>query len=148
MIDIRNAPYAALILRVGLGVMLLAHGLLKIFVFTIPGTVGFFEKVGFPGALAYYVIVAEVICGLLLIAGLYSRWAALAALPVLLGAVTVHAGNGWQFTAPNGGWEFPAFWAVALLAQSLMGNGAYALEDGIKSALRNAPVTPRLVAAE
>jgi putative oxidoreductase len=148
MIDVRNAPYAALVLRVGLGTMLLAHGLLKVFVFTIPGTVAFFEKVGFPGALAYYVIAAEVVGGLMLIVGLYARWAALAALPVLLGALTVHLGNGWQFTAPNGGWEFPAFWAVALLAQSLMGNGAYALEDVITGSLKNAPTTPHLVVAE
>jgi putative oxidoreductase len=144
MTDVRNAPYAALVLRVGLGSMLLAHGLLKVIVFTIPGTIGFFEKVGFPGALAYYVIAAEVIGGLMLIVGLYARWAALAALPVLLGAITVHFGNGWQFTAPNGGWEFPAFWAVALVAQALIGNGAYALED----AFSDATATPRLIPAE
>jgi putative oxidoreductase len=144
MTDVRNAPYAALVLRIGLGSMLLAHGLLKVFVFTIPGTIGFFEKVGFPGVLAYYVIAAEVIGGLLLILGLYSRWAALAALPVLLGAITVHFGNGWQFASPNGGWEFPAFWAVALVAQALIGNGAYALED----AFNDAVTTPRLMPTE
>jgi putative oxidoreductase len=148
MVDVRNAPYAALVLRVGLGAMLLAHGLLKVFVFTIPGTVGFFEKVGFPGELGYYVIAAEVIGGLMLIVGLYARWAALAALPVLLGAITVHFGNGWQFTAPNGGWEFPAFWAVALLAQSLIGNGAYALEDVITGSIKNAPITQHIASAE
>jgi hypothetical protein len=49
MIDFKTAPYAALILRVSTGFMLLAHGLLKVFVFTIPGTVGFFESLGFPG---------------------------------------------------------------------------------------------------
>ena len=43
MIDTRTAPYAALLLRVSLGAMLLAHGLLlKVFTFTIPGTVGYF----------------------------------------------------------------------------------------------------------
>jgi putative oxidoreductase len=125
MIDIRTAAYAATLLRISLGVLLLAHGLLKVFVFTVPGTVGFFEKVGVPGFLAYPVIAIEIVAGLMLIAGVYSRWAALAAIPVLLGATSVHLGNGWMFANPNGGWEFPAFWAVALGVQALLGDGAF-----------------------
>jgi len=46
---------------------------------------------------------------------------------VLLGAAWVHSGNGWLFTAPKGGWEYPAFLTLAALAQALLGNGAYAL---------------------
>jgi putative oxidoreductase len=127
MIDHRTSDYGTALLRVSLGVLLLAHGLLKVFVFTIPGTVGFFTKVGFPGALAYPVIAIEVLGGLMLIAGLYTRWVALAAVPVLLGATLVHAGNGWLFSGAGGGWEFPAFWAVALIVLALLGDGAYAL---------------------
>jgi putative oxidoreductase len=127
MNDHRPSDYGTTLLRVSLGVLLLAHGFLKIFVFTIPGTVGFFAKVGFPGALAYPVIAIEVLGGLMLMAGVYTRWVALAAVPVLLGATMVHAGNGWLFSNPNGGWEFPLFWAVALLVQALLGDGAYAL---------------------
>ena len=59
MIDNRTAPYAALLLRVALGAALLAHGALKVFVFTVPGTVQFFESIGYPGFLAYLVILAE-----------------------------------------------------------------------------------------
>jgi putative oxidoreductase len=127
MIDHRTAEYGTTLLRVSLGIMLLAHGLLKVFVFTIPGTVGFFAKVGFPGALAYPVVAVEVLGGLMLIAGIYTRWVALAAVPVLLGATMVHAGNGWLFSGAGGGWEFPAFWAVALVVLALLGDGAYAL---------------------
>lgn len=127
MNDHRTTDYGITLLRVSLGVLLLAHGLLKVFVFTVPGTVGFFAKVGFPGALAYPVIAVEVLGGLMLIAGIYTRWAALAAVPVLLGATMVHAGNGWLFSGAGGGWEFPAFWAVALVALALLGDGAYAL---------------------
>ena len=43
----------ALVLRLGLGVVMLAHGLTKVFVFTLPGTAAFFESVGYPGPLAY-----------------------------------------------------------------------------------------------
>ena len=129
-----NPALAATILRVSLGVMFLAHGLLKVFVFTIPGTVGFFEKIGYPGALAYYVIAFEIVAGLMLILGLYSRYVALAAIPVLIGASLVHAGNGWLFSNANGGWEFPVFWTVTLVVQALLGDGAYALNSVLPQA--------------
>lgn len=126
-LDLTTAPYAALLLRLALGVMFVAHALLKVFVFTIPGTVGFFESLGYPGWLAHATILAELAGGALLILGVYARWVALALLPVLLGALEVHLGNGWVFSAPGGGWEYPAFLAVASLVQGLLGDGAYAL---------------------
>lgn len=128
MIDLKTAPYAALVLRIASGVLFLAHGLLKVFVFTIPGTVGFFESIGFPGLLAYLTIVAEIGGGLALIAGVYTRVVALALIPVLLGATFVHSGNGWLFSNEGGGWEFPAFWALVLAATSLLGDGAFAFK--------------------
>lgn len=128
MIDHRTAPYAALLLRVSLGIMLLAHGLLlKVFTFTIPGTVGFFESIGYPGFFAYLVIGGEILGGLALILGVHTRAVALLALPILIGATLQHLGNGWVFSAPKGGWEFPAFWSVSLVVQALLGDGAHAL---------------------
>lgn len=127
MLDTNTAPYGALLLRVSLGTMFIAHALLKYLVFTLPGTVGFFEKVGFPGPLAYAVFTAEIVGGALLILGVGTRWVALALIPVLLGAAWVHAGNGWVFSAPNGGWEYPVFLAAAALTLALLGDGAYAL---------------------
>lgn len=129
MTNAASTQYATALLRVSLGVMTLAHGLLKVFVFTIPGTVGFFESLGFPGALAYLVIAAEVVGGLALIAGLATRTVALALIPVLIGATLTHAGNGWVFSNPGGGWEFPAFYAVTLLVQAGLGSGAFALQS-------------------
>jgi putative oxidoreductase len=126
-IDPTTAPYAALVLRVSLGIMFVAHALLKVFVFTLPGTVGFFESVGFPGWLAYATVAAELLGGALLILGVYARWVALALVPILLGALQVHLGNGWVFSAEGGGWEYPAFLAAASLVQALLGDGAYAL---------------------
>ena len=129
MIDNRTAPYAALVLRVALGVMFIAHAILKYAVFTLPGTVKFFESVGLPGPLAYLTFFAELVGGALILAGAWSRWACAALIPVLLGATWVHAGNGWLFTAPNGGWEYPAFLATAAVAQALLGDGRYALAN-------------------
>ena len=110
------------VLRMGLGILILMHGLLKVFVYTVPGTIGFFESVGFPGVLAIPVIVAEILGGLMLLVGLKTRWASLALVPILLGATSVHAGNGFTFSNPGGGWEFTAFLAVALLALSVYGD--------------------------
>ncbi|MBR0716818.1 DoxX family protein [Bradyrhizobium liaoningense] len=128
MIDSRTAPYAALVLRVALGVLFLAHSSLKLFVFTPAGTAKFFGSLGLPGELAYLVIAIEVLSGIALILGVWTRYAALAGIPILLGAIfTVHGASGFFFSNPKGGWEFPAFWAIALLAQALLGDGAYAL---------------------
>lgn len=127
MIDVRTAPYAAFVLRVALGVMFIAHALLKYYVFTFPGTVQFFQSIGLPGPLAYLIFWAELIGGTLIIAGAGSRWAAAALIPVLIGATWAHAGNGWLFTAPNGGWEYPAFLVAAALTQALLGDGKLAV---------------------
>lgn len=126
--DGRLEPYGALLLRVSLGVLFVAHGLLKILVFTIPGTVAFFQSLGYPSPLAYLTIAAEIVGGMLLILGLFTRWTALALAPLLIGATIVHAGNGWLFSAANGGWEYPALWTVLLLVQALLGGGAFALD--------------------
>jgi putative oxidoreductase len=129
MIDSKTAPYGALLLRLGLGVMFIAHSLyLKFFVFTLAGTVGFFESLGLPGAVAYLVFAAEGIGGILLILGVRTRWVALALVPVLLGATWVHSGNGWLFSAEGGGWEYPFFLALAAVVQALLGDGAHALK--------------------
>ena len=129
MVDARAVPYAALLLRVSLGIMFIAHALLKVFVFTLPGTAQFFGSVGFPAWMAYPVTGIELIGGVLLIAGVYTRWVALGLVPVLLGATSVHWVNGWLFTAPNGGWEYPMFLTVATLVQALLGDGRFALSQ-------------------
>jgi putative oxidoreductase len=128
MIDRDTSPYAALVLRVSLGVMFLVHSLyLKLVVFTLPGTVKFFESQGLPGFSTYLVFAAEAVGGVMLVLGVKTRWAAAALVPVLLGATWVHFGNGWLFTNAQGGWEYPAFLAAATLVQALLGDGAYAL---------------------
>ena len=123
-----NADYSALILRVAMGIGFLAHVWLKIAVFTPAGTVQFFQSLGLPGPLAYVVIAAELAGGIALILGLWTRWVSIALIPILLGAVFAHWGAGFFFSNQGGGWEFPAFWAVALAAQALLGDGAHALK--------------------
>jgi putative oxidoreductase len=128
MIDNRTAPYAVFLLRVSLGLLFLAHAALKIFVFTPAGTVQFFASLGLPPLLAYATMTAEVLGGIGLILGIYSRIVALALVPIIMGAIfTVHGAAGFFFNNPNGGWEYLALWAVGLVAVSLLGDGAYVL---------------------
>ena len=126
----KQTAYAALVLRLSLGIMLIAHGLLKVLVFTLPGTVQFFASVGFPGWLAYGVVAMELAGGVLLLAGSATSWVALALAPVMLGAASVHWANGWVFSSPNGGWEYPALLTVLMVVQALLGPGAYTLRLG------------------
>lgn len=129
MLNEKTAPYGIALLRMSLGVVLIAHAGLKIFVFTPAGTAAFFKSLGFPEVFAYLTIAAEVASGFALIAGAYVRLASLAVLPVLLGATYVHAGNGWVFSNANGGWEFPALLTVLLIIQTLLGEGKWAVSQ-------------------
>lgn len=122
-----STSQAIALLRVTSGTLLLTHGLIKLFVFTPAGTVGFFESIGFLGVLAYPVMAGEIGLGLALILGIMTRWVALAALPILIGAIVPHAANGFTFSNTGGGWEFPVFWSILLVAQAMLGGGAYAI---------------------
>ena len=98
------------------------------FTFTIPGTVGYFQSLGYPGFFAYLVILGEIGGGLALILGAYTRTIALLLIPLMIGATLQHTGNGWVFSGKGGGWEFPVFWTAMLLVQALLGDGAYGLK--------------------
>lgn len=132
--------YGPTLLRVSLGIIFLAHSAyLKVFVFSIAGTVGFFESIGFPGLLAYAVLAAEIIGGALLILGVRVRVASAILAVVSLGATWVHLGAGWLFSNQGGGWEYPLFLVVACIVQMLLGPGALRLR---------LPADARLVAAD
>lgn len=119
--------YGATTARIALGVVLIAHGLLKVLVFTIPGAVGHFESIGIPAIFTYLTIFGEFAGGTALLLGTYSRLSALLSMPILLGATWVHSGNGWTFSSAGGGWEYPALLFVLAVIVALQGNGAFAL---------------------
>jgi putative oxidoreductase len=108
--------------------MFIAHAMLKWRVFTIPGTVAFFQSLGLPGWFAQLTITVELLGAAALILGIYPRYVALLLIPLILGTIVmVHGKNGWLFSNKDGGWEYPAFWAAALLVQFLLGDGAWSL---------------------
>ena len=121
------APYGATLLRVTLGVMWLAHGLFKALVFGVSGLAGWLPTIGFPAWTAAPLIGAELLAGALILLGIHGRVVSLVMLPVLIGATTVHVGNGWVFSAPGGGWEYPVFLIVASIVHFVHGDGAFAL---------------------
>ncbi len=115
MTDLRLAPYAAATLRLSLGVMFLAHSVVL-------------KSVGLPAWLGYLTFAAEAAGGVLLVLGVQSRWVALSLVLPLVGAIVwVHAGNGWVFTAPNGGWEYPGYLVILCVVQAMLGDGVFAL---------------------
>lgn len=121
---------AALILRVTTGVLFVLHAWLKISVFTPAGTAGYFQSIGLPGFLAYITIVVELLGGIALIAGAYTRYVSLVMIPVLLGAAVFgHGAAGFFFSNAGGGWEYPAFWAVVMGVQALLGGGLWAVKE-------------------
>lgn len=101
------------LLRISLGLMFIAHGLiLKFFTFTLAGTAQYFASIGLPASLAYVVFALETVGGVLLVINFRTRWVALGLIPVLLGALWVHIGNGWVFSNAGGGWEYPVYLIV------------------------------------
>ncbi|MEN4955827.1 DoxX family protein [Stenotrophomonas indicatrix] len=124
------APYAATLLRLALGVLFLVHALTKLLVFTPAGTAAFFESLGLPGVLGYLTIAVELAISAALLLGIYARWIGLLGVPLLLGTiVTVHGANGFSFANAGGGWEYPAFWALALVVLFLLGDGRWPLRS-------------------
>jgi putative oxidoreductase len=126
-------------LRVALGAVFLAHAYAKAFVFTFPGTAAYFASHGFPGWTAYPVFAAELFGGLALVVGFQVRAVSLALIPIMLGALVPHISLGWMFTNAGGGWEYVAFLLVALVAQALLGSGAYALDRALARAEARRP---------
>lgn len=72
----------------------------------------------------------ELVITVALLLGIYARWVGLVGVPLLLGTiVTVHGANGFGFANAGGGWEYPAFWALALVVLFLLGDGKWTLRS-------------------
>ncbi|TFV99485.1 DoxX family protein [Oxalobacteraceae bacterium OM1] len=138
MIDTRFAPYAAALLRLSLGTMWITHALLKLMVFTLPGFQAFLAAHGMPTFIAWPTVLMELAGGTLILLGFHGRYASLVLLPILAGATLAHIGNGWVFSNPNGGWEYPVFLGAMSVVHFLLGDGAFALKAAAQ------PVAARL----
>jgi putative oxidoreductase len=116
------------LLRIGIGGIFVAHGIQKLAVFGLPGLAGFLGQIGvpFPMLSAVAVTAAELLGGLALVAGLFTRWAALPlAFSMVVAAVTVHLKDG--FFLPNGV-EYVLALFLASVALALTGSGAFSVD--------------------
>jgi putative oxidoreductase len=125
-VDAALAPYGLFILRLAIGIDWLAHAFLK----TSRGMhthEALLERNGITPLLAWPTFSLEVVGGICILLGLYSRqWAAF--LLIFLGVVVwVKWPVGWVYSNTGGGWEYPLFWLLAQLAFVLGGDGAFAI---------------------
>lgn len=123
------ASSGAMLLRLILGTVYVMHAYLALVVFGPSGMVADQLKAGvtFPEIATWYLILAHGLGGIFLVLGIYPRWAALANVPVMLGAIVfVHAKNG--FWASQNGYEYPLVLLVATVAAAMIGGGALSLK--------------------
>lgn len=123
------ASLGLLVLRIVVGAVFAAHGAQKIFEYTIPGTIGSFAGMGvpMPEIAAPFVAFVELIGGILLVLGLFTRLAGiLLAIDMIVALVLVHLSAGlW---VGEGGYEFVAVLGAAALALALTGAGRFSLD--------------------
>ncbi len=120
---------AQLISRLILGVILIAHGWDKFGITGLEGITGFFDSIGVPAAgfAAPVVAIVEILGGVLLILGLFTRITGIVVALLMLGAaVFAHMGAG-IFVA-NGGWELVGAIGAGFLAFAAVGAGRYSLD--------------------
>jgi putative oxidoreductase len=123
------ASYGATLLRLILGIVYVMHAYLALVINGPAGMIAYNAKAGIPlpEIAAWYLILAHGLGGLLLVLGIYTRWAALANVPVMLGAIVfVHLKNG--FWAHQQGYEYVLVLLVATVATAMIGGGALSLK--------------------
>jgi len=125
------ASYGALLLRLILGIIYVMHAYLALVVFGPSGMMAYQTRadVPFPELATWYLILAHGLGGIFLVLGIYTRWAALANVPAMLGAILfVHLKNGfWAHQKPDAGYEYPLVLLVATVAVAMIGGGALSL---------------------
>ena len=129
LIDETYGATGAMLLRLGLGSMWIAHALLKWFVFTIPGFAGWLESQGLPAFMAWPVFLVELTGGVMILIGFYGRYFSAALVPIMLIAAWTHVSNGWLHTNEGGGWEYPMFLVLASIVHALIGDGRFAIRS-------------------
>jgi putative oxidoreductase len=122
------APYGAMLLRLILGIVYIMHAYLALVIFGPAGMIDYQVKNGvpFPELATWYLILAHGLGGIFLALGIFTRWAALANVPAMLGAILfVHLKNGfWVF---KNGYEYVLVLLVATVAVAMIGGGALSL---------------------
>jgi putative oxidoreductase len=116
-------------LRLVVGLVFVVHGAQKLFVFGFGGTAGFMQSIGIQAPMVASIVVTlvELLGGIALVLGLFTRWAALLlAVDMLVAVLVVHASKG--FFISEGGVEFALTLLGANLTLLIAGPGAIAID--------------------
>jgi len=123
--------YGALVLRVVLGAIYVAHAYLALVVMGPAKAIEYLRAIHIPlpELGAWYLIVAHGVGGILLILGVMVRWAALANIPIMAAALwLVHLQQGFFVLSGKSGYEYVLVMLGATIAQALLGAGAFTLK--------------------
>ena len=126
----RNDNAGKLVLRLTLGILVLFHGVAKII---HPDSLGFIKSGvvgwGLPEIVAYGVYIGEVLAPLLLILGVYTRWAGLIVVVNMVFAIGLAHMNHLFALTDHGGYrlELQMFYLFGALAVMFLGSGRYAV---------------------
>lgn len=127
MFATNKGDFAALLLRITLGLIFLTHGLIKFFILTSAGNESYFSIFSFSPMFGYILVIIELITGIFLLSGLFTRVFSLIAIIDMAGVTYAHFNNGFIFSNQGGGWEYPAFMIIIGLASFILGSGRYSL---------------------
>ncbi len=128
----RLEPYHWTLVRVTAGLMLVPHGWMKIFGGGIEGLAGYLGKLGLEPAypLALYIALLELVGGILLALGLFTRLVAVLVIGFMaVSAFYVHGPYGFLWI--NRGFEYPLFWGLVCAAIAIRGGGPRSLDAKI-----------------
>ena len=142
---VRTQGWGLTVLRVVVGIVFLVHGGQKLFLMGFGGVAGFLGSLGVPapGLFAVIVTLVELLGGLALILGLFTRVVAvLLAVDMLVATLTVHLPNGFFVSA--GGYEFTLVLLAASVALAVAGPGEAALDKALATRTNN-PTLARLM---
>ena len=123
--------YGALVLRVFLGAIYIAHAYLALVVMGPAKTIEYQRAMHMPlpEIGVWYLILAHGLGGILLVLGVLVRWAALVNIPIMAGALWyVHLSQGFFIFGSKSGYEYVLFLVGATVAQALLGPGAFTLK--------------------
>ncbi len=139
----RMQGWGLAILRVVVGIVFLVHGFQKLFLMGFDGVAGMMGSLGVPapGLFAVIVTLVELLGGLALILGLFTRLVAIPlAVDMLVATLTVHLPNGFS-VLPNGGYEFTLVLLAASVALTVAGPGEAALDRFLAMRTNNPALT-------
>jgi len=126
---------ALLVLRCGVGAVMLAHGLNHIYGGgKIAGTGRWFESLGMrPGIVhAWVASITEVVGGAMLVLGLLTPLGGAAVIGVMaVAGITNHRGNGFFIFRPGEGWEYVMTLGLTGFALAVIGPGRWSLDHAL-----------------